>query len=257
MYFKEWYSHKVPHNMIAEDLGLIEYDISGPITLQRVISFSPITKKSTISGLLRLIREVKWHFWPFSVFSLDGNIRVTLTQKTAKLELPLRRSKGSQGNIPVRWSLDHNDSTDISDLIWPSSGTLSMTDGQWSGSLTVNVANNIKKLPGNVIWVKLVDTTGGALLASKNETTTKIVLVSPLREKRGQWFIITFFVSVGSVVTILLFSYTWTIMFRETRGASNLAQSLSGSQRAVCETAQTPVNPWTKQLDKNLSFLAL
>lgn len=46
--------------MIAEDLGLIDYDISGPITLQRVISFSPITKKSTISGLLiRLIREVK------------------------------------------------------------------------------------------------------------------------------------------------------------------------------------------------------
>lgn len=80
-----------------------------------------------------------------------------------------------------------------------------MTDGQWSGSLTVNVANNIKKLPGNVIWVKLVDITGGALLASKNETATKIVLVSPLREKRGKWFIITFFVSVGSVVTIVLF----------------------------------------------------
>ena len=118
-----------------------------------------------------------------------------------------------------------------------------MTDGQWSGSLTVNIANNIKKLPGNVIWVKLVDTTGGALLASTNETTTKIVLVSPLREKRGQWFIITFFVSVGSVVTIVLFCYAWTIIFRKTRGASNLAQSLSGSQSAVCETAQTPVNP--------------
>lgn len=155
--------------------------------------------------LIGLISEVKWHFWPFSVFSLDGNIKVTLTQKTGKLELPVRRSKGSQGDITVRWSLYHNDSTDISDLIWPSSGTLSMTDGQWSGSLTVNVANNIKKLPGNVIWVKLVDTTGGALLASKNETATKIVLVSTLREKRGKWFIITFFVSVGSVVTIVLF----------------------------------------------------
>lgn len=57
-------------------------------------------------------------------------------------------------------------------------------------------------------------------------------------------------------------------MFRETRDqfvlfcspekmASNLAQSLSESQSAVCKTAQTPVNPWTKQLDKNLSFLAL
>ena len=57
-------------------------------------------------------------------------------------------------------------------------------------------------------------------------------------------------------------------MFRETRGqfvlfcspekmASNLAQSLSESQSAVCKTAQAPVNPWTKQLDKNLSFLAL
>ena len=33
------------HNMIVQDLRLIDYDISGLITLQRVISFSPITKK--------------------------------------------------------------------------------------------------------------------------------------------------------------------------------------------------------------------
>lgn len=205
LYVSEWYRQKVPqHDSSRPTFNWLRYIWSYHFTKSNIILANH--KKSTILGMLiGLISEVKWHFWPFSVFSLDGNIKVTLTQKTGKLELPVRRSKGSQGDITVRWSLYHNDSTDISDLIWPSSGTLSMTDGQWSGSLTVNVANNIKKLPGNVIWVKLVDTTGGALLASKNETATKIVLVSTLREKRGKWFIITFFVSVGSVVTIVLF----------------------------------------------------
>ena len=39
-----------------------------------------------------------------------------------------------------------------------------MTDSQWSSSLTLNVASNIKKVPGNIIWIKLVETTGGAFL---------------------------------------------------------------------------------------------
>ena len=139
------------------------------------------------------------------VFALDKNIKVVLSQKVAKLEIPVRRSKGSLGNITVRWSLYHNDSIDITEIIWPSSGRLSMADGQWIGSLTLNVANNIKKLPQNVIWVKLLGTTGGALLSSENETATKIVLTSTLKEKPGKWFIYTFFLPVASVITIVIF----------------------------------------------------
>ena len=138
------------------------------------------------------------------LFALGRNIKVVLSEKVAKLEIPVRRSKGSQGNITVRWSLYHNDSIDITELIWPSSGRLSMADGQWIGSLTLNVANNIKKRPRNVIWVKLLGTTGGALLSSENETATKIVLTSTLREKPGKWFIYTVFIPVASVITIVL-----------------------------------------------------
>ena len=112
----------------------------------------------------------------------------------------VRRSKGSQGNITVRWSLYHNDSTDISDLIWPSSGTLSMTDGQWSSSLTLNVASNIKKVPGNIIWIKLAETTGGALLASEDETVIKIILTSNLSEKNSKWFIFAILVPIASIL---------------------------------------------------------
>lgn len=125
---------------------------------------------------------------------------MTLMHKVAKLEIPVRRSKGSQGNITVRWSLYHNDSTDISDLIWPSSGTLSMTDGQWSSSLTLNVASNIKKVPGNIIWIKLAETTGGALLAPEDETVIKIILTSNLSEKNSKWFIFAIIVPIASIL---------------------------------------------------------
>ena len=125
---------------------------------------------------------------------------MTLMNKVAKLEIPVRRSKGSQGNITVRWSLYHNDSTDISDLIWLSSGTLSMTDGQWSSSLTLNVASNIKKVPGNIIWIKLAETTGGALLASEDETVIKIILTCNLSEKNSKWFIFAIFVPIASIL---------------------------------------------------------
>jgi len=78
----------------------------------------------------------------------------------------------------------HNDSTDGVNVIWPASGKLSMTDGQWNDSFTVNVANDRKELPESVVWVQLEGTTGGALLASRNETITKILIASTMRQMR-------------------------------------------------------------------------
>ena len=115
---------------------------------------------------LKFIEIYTWYLVVPSLFCCfrEEHKYDTDAQRCQARNTRVRRSKGSQGNITVRWSLYHNDSKDISDLIWPSSGTLSVTDSQWSSSLTLNVASNIKKVPGNIIWIKLVETTGGAFL---------------------------------------------------------------------------------------------
>ena len=120
------------------------------------------------------------------MYDSDGDIRVKRGQKVTKLEITVRRSKGSQGDITVHWSLYHtDDSSESADLIWPSSGTVSMTDGQWSESFIVNVANNRKEVPESVVFVQLEDATGGALLASRDETTAMIVIASNMRNDHG------------------------------------------------------------------------
>ena len=81
------------------------------------------------------------------------------------------------GNITVQWSLYHNDSRRKIDLIWPSSGKLSIKDGQWNDSITLNIASDEWGMPESVIWVALDNATGGALLASKDETTAKIIIL--------------------------------------------------------------------------------
>ena len=74
-----------------------------------------------------------------------------------------------------------------------------MTDGQWNESFIVNVANNRMNAPETVIWVKLYDTTGGALLASLDETFTKIVITSTLTDHHDEWMRSQNHISQGSM----------------------------------------------------------
>ena len=153
------------------------------------------------------------------VYSSNGDIKVKRAQKVTKLEIPIRRSKGAQGDITVQWSLYHNASSDSADLIWPSSGTVSMVDGQWNDTFVVNVANNRKEVPESVVWIQLEETTGGALLASRDETTAKILIASNIRNNDGRWIInqsinqqhlfaiIVVSVCVASVIVLLAVSW--------------------------------------------------
>ena len=150
---------------------------------------------------------MKLHFSFLLVYDSDGDIRVKRGQKITKLEIAVRRSKGSQGDITVQWSLYHNDSSESADLMWPSSGTVSMADGQWSESFIVNVANNRKEVPESVVFVQLEDAMGGALLASRDETTAKILIASNMRDDHGEWIIIVVSVSVASVIALLTVSF--------------------------------------------------
>ena len=124
--------------------------------------------------------------------------------KVTKLKIPVRRSKGSKGDITVQWSLHHNRSSVSADLIWPTFGKLSIGDGQWNTSLELNVADNKTRLPGSVIWVQLKEVTGGALLASEDKATAKIVIVSNTKSNKRKWLIIILVPSLGTVVIIIL-----------------------------------------------------
>ena len=164
-----------------------------------------------------LIMSSQNFYLSFSVvYGSDGDIKVRLAQKVTKLEIPVRRSKGSQGDITVQWSIYHNDSADTVHLIWPSSGTISMVDGQWNDSFIVNVANNRKEVPESVVWVQLQDATGGALLASRDETTTKILIGSNIRDNHNEWITIVVSVSVALLIVLLAVSLCVTA-FRKRR----------------------------------------
>ncbi len=128
-------------------------------------------------------------------------------EKVIKLEIPVRRSKGSQGDITVEWSLYGSDSLDSLDLIWPTSGKISMTDGQWNDTFILTVNNDGKEVPESVIWLQLENPTGGALLASRDETTAKIVIASNLRAHHSNK---TLFAMIACVIcAIVLLTISW------------------------------------------------
>ena len=140
-------------------------------------------------------------------YNLDGGIQVSRRMRVTMLEILLRRSKGSQGDIAVQWSLYQNDSSDSLDLIWPRSGEVSMKDGQWNDSFILTVDNDRRQAPEGVIWVQLESPSGGALLASPDETTLKITIASNQRPDQETGIITTVCISVVSVLVVLVASY--------------------------------------------------
>ena len=138
------------------------------------------------------------------MYNNDGVIEVSLKKQVTKLELPVRRSKGSQGNIGVRWSLYENSSTDPHNLLWPASGEISMTDSQWNDSFVINVANDKEETTEHVIWVQLDKTTGGAVLASHDQITAKILIASNQKSSYTHWLIIGVCVGVLLVFVVVV-----------------------------------------------------
>lgn len=112
-------------------------------------------------------------------------VKVSRTQHITKLEIPVRRAKGSQGDITVQWSMYQNESSHSTNLLWPTSGIISLADGEWNESFIIDVENNKKEAPESVIWIQLDKTTGGAVLASRDQTTAKIVIAGN-KEEEGE-----------------------------------------------------------------------
>ncbi|KAL9987468.1 hypothetical protein ACROYT_G001781 [Oculina patagonica] len=145
-----------------------------------------------------------------SIYDSNGDIQVLRVEQVTKLEICVRRSKGSQGNITVPWSLYQNDSSNSLDLIQPTSGKVFMTDGQWNDSFILNV-NNEMETPEIVIWIVLKNPTGGALLASRDQTTAQILIASNLRAQHGKdisrWTSVVIGSCVAGVIVLLVVSW--------------------------------------------------
>lgn len=79
-------------------------------------------------------------------------------------------------------------------------------DGQWKESFTLNVDNEIETSE-SVIWVKLENLTGGALLGSTDKTTAKILIVSNLKVQHNKKISVVIGLSVAGVIVLLAVSF--------------------------------------------------
>ena len=143
---------------------------------------------------------------------------VSRAREVTKLEIPIRRAKGSQGNITIQWSLYQNQSTHDTKILWPSSGKVALTDGRWNDSFILNVANDKKELPESVIWVQLDKTTGGAVLASRDKTTAKIVIAGN-EEENNTWKWIVIGVCGGLLLVLIVAALVWGVRKRKQKTA--------------------------------------
>ena len=124
------------------------------------------------------------------MYNENGVLEVSRTRQVTKLEIPVRRAKGALGEITVHWSLYQNESSRV-ELLWPTSGKVTLSDGQWNDSLIVSVDNDKDEAPESVVWVQLDKTTGGAVLASRYQTTAKILIAGNERSGTSWIWIVT------------------------------------------------------------------
>ena len=115
------------------------------------------------------------------------------------------------------WSLFHNTS-DYLGMVWPHNGMIDMKEGQWNSSIHLNVASEDKELPEQVVWVQLDNTTGGAVLALRDQTQTKILIGSNIKDvpnvapSHMLWIIVG--LSVGGALAVVLIFAVWRVVRR-------------------------------------------
>jgi len=144
------------------------------------------------------------------VYNDDGVLEVSRTRQVTKLEIPVRRAKGSVGDVTVHWSLYQNESSQRVELLWPTSGKITLSDGQWNDSFIVSVDNNKEEIPESVVWVQLDKTTGGAVLASRDQITAKILIASNQRPGTSWKWIVTGACS-GLLFVLLVVIVVWFV----------------------------------------------
>ena len=148
------------------------------------------------------------------VYNKDGVVEVSRRRQVTKLEFPVRRAKGSLGGITVQWTLYQNESSHSVNLLWPTSGKITLSDGQWNNSFIVNIENDKEEAPESVVWVQLDKTTGGAVLASRDQTTAKILIAANERPGTSWRWIVTGVCS-GLLVILIVVIFVWLVRKRK------------------------------------------
>ena len=160
------------------------------------------------------------------VYNKEGVVEVSRRKQVTQLEFPVRRSKGSQGNITVHWSLYRNESSHGPNLLWPTSGNIGLEDGEWNTSFIINLDDDAKVAPESVVWVQMDETTGGAVLGSHYETTAKVLITGTYNQESEtgiwHWIVIGVCGAVVLIVAVVLF-----LVWRQRRKKTN-------NQRLIC-----------------------
>lgn len=122
-----------------------------------------------------------------------------------QIDLPIKRSKGSNANIEVYWFLHSNESLD-SDLLWPRAGKISLNEGQWNVSLSLRVASTEKMTGKHVFYVRLHNATGGAILASGDKIESTLIIVGHSEVQQDPLSTLTWVIGVvlGVIFTIVI-----------------------------------------------------
>ena len=143
------------------------------------------------------------------MYNEDGVLEVSRTRQVTKLEIPVRRARGALGDVTVQWSLYQNESSPV-ELLWPTSGNVTLSDGQWNTTFIVSVDSDKEEAPQSVVWVQLYKTTGGAVLASHEQTTAKILIAG--NERSGtSWIWIVIDACSGLLFILLVVALVWWV----------------------------------------------
>lgn len=142
----------------------------------------------------------------FLVYDAYGDINIVQQSSNQEIQLPVKRSKGSSGSIEVTWSL-YSKETHHHKIIWPDSGKISFKEGQWNSSIVVFVASNEHSTQESYFGIRLENTTGGAILASDNLTTTRLVVTSihvaaSVHESNTKWIITGVFLVLMLLIVV-------------------------------------------------------
>ncbi|XP_031557393.1 uncharacterized protein LOC116294015 [Actinia tenebrosa] len=159
-----------------------------------------------------------------SVYDANGDVVVLLETRAQEIDLPIKRSKGSNGNIEVYWSLQSNESLD-SNLIWPKSGNISMTESQWNANLSLRVASNEKRTGKQVIYVRLDNVTGGAILASRDKIESSLIIVGSSEVHQDPTSTLTWI--IGVVLGVIFITIAILIKTKRKKGKYIKNKSLS------------------------------
>ena len=145
-------------------------------------------------------------FLSFAVYNNEGVVELSRTKKVTRLEIPVRRAKGSQGDITVQWSLYQNESSQGPSLLWPSAGEISLVDGEWNKSVIVSLDDDKTDAPQSVVWIQLDKISGGAILGSHDQTTAKVLITGKQTKSKEIWQWIVIGVAViGLLIGVVLF----------------------------------------------------